>query len=55
MKDHIPPENKSGIYQINCKDCEKIYIGKTKRYSKIGKEETLISGRKPHVNIWMLN
>ncbi|KAJ9578766.1 hypothetical protein L9F63_004974 [Diploptera punctata] len=22
---------KSGIYQINCKDCEKIYIGKTKR------------------------
>ena len=23
-------EKKSGIYQINCKDCEKIYIGKTK-------------------------
>ena len=30
LKDNIPPENKSGIYQINCKDCEKIYIGKTK-------------------------
>ena len=25
-KDNIPPEKKSGIYQINCKDCEKIYI-----------------------------
>ena len=24
MKDNIPPEKKSGIYQINCKDCEKI-------------------------------
>ena len=24
-------ENKAGIYQINWKDCEKIYIGKTKR------------------------
>ena len=33
MKDRIPPEKKSGIYQINCKDCEKIYIyiRKTKR------------------------
>jgi len=24
MKEHIPPEKKSGIYQINCKDCENI-------------------------------
>ena len=31
MKDNIPPANKAGIYQINCKDCKKIYIGKTKR------------------------
>ena len=31
IKDHIPPEKKLGIYQINYKDCEKIiYIGKTK-------------------------
>ena len=29
MKDHIPPEKKSGIYQINCKDYENMYI---KRY-----------------------
>ena len=26
MKAYIPPENKSGIHQINCKDCEKINI-----------------------------
>ena len=25
LKDHSPQQNKSGIYQINCKDCEKIY------------------------------
>ena len=31
MKDNIRPEKKSGIYQIGCKDCEKIYIGKVKR------------------------
>ena len=31
LKDNIPSEKKSGIYQINCKDCEKIYIRKTKR------------------------
>ena len=30
LKDNIPSEEKSGIYQINCKDCEK-YVGKTKR------------------------
>ena len=23
LKNHIPPEKKSGTYQINCKDCEK--------------------------------
>ena len=27
-------ENKSGVYQINCKECDKIYIGKTKRNLK---------------------
>ena len=31
LKDNISPEKKSGIYQINCKDCKRIYIGKTKR------------------------
>jgi GIY-YIG catalytic domain. len=31
LKDNIPPQKKSGIYRINCKDCKKIYIGKTQR------------------------
>ena len=31
LKDNILPEKKSGIYLIYCKDCKKIYIGKTKR------------------------
>ena len=31
LKDHIPPEKKQGIFQINCKDCKKLYIGNTKR------------------------
>ena len=25
-KDKIPVENKSGVYQIDCNDCDKIYI-----------------------------
>ena len=41
MKDNIPPEKKSGIYQINCKDCEKIYIGKTKRDLETRVKDTL--------------
>ena len=30
MRDHIQPENKSAIYQVNCKDCEKFCSGNTK-------------------------
>lgn len=30
-KDKIKSQEKSGIYQINCDNCEKIYIGQTKR------------------------
>jgi hypothetical protein len=29
-KDKEPPLKKSGIYKINCKQCEKVYIGQTK-------------------------
>ena len=39
LKDSIPPESKAGICQINCKDCEKIYIGKTKRNLETRVEE----------------
>jgi GIY-YIG catalytic domain. len=52
LKVNIPPEKKSGIYQISCKDCDKIHIGKTKinletrvkehfRYIKNGEIEKL--------------
>lgn len=30
-KDRIPDIQKSGIYQISCGDCDRIYIGQTKR------------------------
>ena len=39
IKDIIPPEEKLGIYQINCNDCDKIYIGKTKRNIQIRAKE----------------
>ena len=31
LKHNISPKKKSSIYQINCKDCKKIYIEETKR------------------------
>ena len=33
-KDNITEENKSGIYKINCNDCNNYYIGQTKRNLK---------------------
>lgn len=33
-KDKISDEEKSGIYQINCDQCDKIYIGQTRRALK---------------------
>ena len=30
----MPFENKSGVYQTDCKDCDKIYIGQTKKNLK---------------------
>ena len=30
-KDTDPPNKKSGIYKVNCKDCCKCYIGQTRR------------------------
>ncbi|XP_055621943.1 uncharacterized protein LOC129765564 [Toxorhynchites rutilus septentrionalis] len=35
LKDRIPPDEKSGIYQIPCKDCTSVYIGQTRRKFKI--------------------
>ena len=33
-KDQIKDDCKSGIYGINCNECEKVYIGQTKRKIK---------------------
>ena len=41
MRDHSPPENKLGSYQINCKDCERIYKGKINEICKLGQNNTL--------------
>ena len=39
-KDHIPKEDRNNaVYQLNCKDCEAIYVGETKRTLNIRAEE----------------
>lgn len=35
LKDKIPQEEKSGIYQIPCSNCPAVYIGQTRRKFKI--------------------
>ncbi|XP_053692075.1 uncharacterized protein LOC128740552 [Sabethes cyaneus] len=34
QKDKVPPEERSGIYEIPCKDCPAVYIGQTRRKFK---------------------
>lgn len=34
MKDRVPPEEMSGIYEIPCKSCPAVYIGQTRRKLK---------------------
>ena len=31
LKDPLPPEEKSGVYKLNCSDCSAVYIGQTGR------------------------
>ena len=38
-KDKDPPNKKSGIYKVNCKDCCKCYIGQTRRNIEIRMKE----------------
>ncbi|XP_062703896.1 uncharacterized protein LOC134286309 [Aedes albopictus] len=35
LKDKVPPDEQSGIYQIPCKDCPAVYIGQTRRKVKV--------------------
>lgn len=35
LKDKVPPDDQSGIYQIPCQDCSAVYIGQTRRKIKI--------------------
>jgi hypothetical protein len=46
-KDRIPDDEKSGIYEINCLDCDATYIGKSKRKIKIRGKEHQDDCRKP--------
>ena len=38
-KDHIPKEDRNVIYQLDCKDCEAVYVGETKRTLNIRTNE----------------
>ena len=39
-KDHIPKEDRNNaVYKLNCKDCEAVYMGETKRTLNIRADE----------------
>ena len=48
-KDKISPEEKSGIYNIQCKDCSKQYIGQTRRTVKTRYKEHIGHLRKGNI------
>ncbi|XP_062703509.1 uncharacterized protein LOC134290468 [Aedes albopictus] len=39
LKDKVPPEEQSGIYQVPCNDCPAVYIGQTRRKVKVRLKE----------------
>lgn len=39
LKDKVPQEEKSGIYEIPCKNCPAVYIGQTRRKLKVRLKE----------------
>ncbi|XP_053698740.1 uncharacterized protein LOC128745687 [Sabethes cyaneus] len=39
QKDKVPPDERSGIYEIPCQDCPAVYIGQTRRKFKIRLKE----------------
>ena len=48
-KNKIPVENKLGVYQIDCNDCDKTYIGQTKRNLKTRIKEHFRNIKYKHV------
>lgn len=49
LKDKVPPDEQSGIYQIPCGDCPAIYIGQTRRKVKVRLKEhkSAVESKKP--------
>ena len=46
--DHIPKEDRNNaVYQLNCKDCEAVYVGETKRTLNIRAEEHITAIKSP--------
>lgn len=35
LKDKVPPDEQTGIYQIPCQDCLAVYLGQTRRKVKV--------------------
>lgn len=50
LKDKVPPEEQSGIYQIPCKDCPAVNIGQTRRKMKVRLKEhrSAVESSKPN-------
>ena len=47
-KDPIPKEGRNTVYQLNCKDCEAVYAGETKRTLNIRAEEHITATHATH-------
>lgn len=50
LKDKVPPDEQSGIYQIPCQDCPAVYIGQTRRKVKVRLKEhkNAVDNKKPN-------
>ena len=52
LKDKLPTINKPGVvYQLNCQDCDKAYIDKTKRTARSRAKEHASIARNEHPEI----
>jgi len=46
LKDRVPTDERSGVYKIECRDCNGVYIGETSRQMKIRVAEHLDAWKK---------